>query len=192
MGVINLIVSVLFLIIAIVSIISYFQDKGGIKKTQTSILENLSYERVLTANELEKLNKLYKLDLASNTPIYSLTGCVGYIVLESNGGGRKEWLIADVLVANKSANLLMKKNIDLEKAVMDEDTIKPKIDDINKRLEVNTITEDQAQKEVEQINGKYFNSTIEFVIANPLKKDKPVYLLNYRGGEMAKTVNLLD
>lgn len=191
MGIINLTISLVFLVVGIISMISYTQNKGEIKNTQTDILKNLSHERVLTANELEKINILYKLDLVGNTPVYSLTGGVGYIVLESDGGGRKEWLIANVLVANKSAKLLMKKNIDLEEVVIVEDKIKPKIDAINKRLEVKKITVEQAKKEAEQIIEKYSNNTIEFVIANPLRKDKPVYLLNYKEGEMAKTVNLL-
>ncbi len=191
MGVINIIIFVVFLVISIISIVSYFQNKGAIKKTQTDILKNLKHERELTANEQEKVKKLYNLNLPNNTPVYSLTGGVGYILLEDEGGGRKEWLIANVLIANVSTNLLNKKNISLEEAIMDKNKIQPKIDAINKQLQVNSISEEQAKKEAEQIIGKYSNNTIEFVIANPSRKDKPVYLLNYTGGEMAKTVNLL-
>jgi hypothetical protein len=191
MGILNLIFFLIFLVEGIISMVSYSQSKGEMKTTQVNILENLKPERVLTANELEDMKRRYKLNLDSKTPVYSLTGGVGYIVLESNGAGRKEWLIADVLVAPKSATLLEKKSVRLEEAVMDEDKIKPKIDDINKRLEVEEITEDQAQKEAEQILEKYLNNTIEFVIANPLRKDKPVHLLNYKGRDMEKTVNLL-
>jgi hypothetical protein len=191
MGILTLIFFLIFLVVGIISMVSYSQSKGEMKTTQVNILENLKPERVLTANELEDMKRRYKLNLDSKTPVYSLTGGVGYIVLESNGAGRKEWLIADVLVAPKSATLLEKKSVRLEEAVMDEDKIKPKIDDINKRLEVEEITEDQAQKEAEQILEKYLNNTIEFVIANPLRKDKPVHLLNYKGRDMEKTVNLL-
>ena len=39
---------------------------------------------------------------------------------------------------------------------------------------------------------KYIN-TIEFVIANPLKKEKPVYLLSYKNNDEMKTpINLLN
>jgi len=192
MEIVSLILGLIVATFSIISLISYFRNKGGLKKAQTSILENLSYERLITAHELEKLNKLYKLGLDSNTPIYSLTGSVGYVLLESNGGGVKEWLIADVLVANKSVNLLKKNNIDLEDAVVDDDAVESEIDDINNQLKINAVTEEHAVKEVEQILEKYSNNTIEFVIANPLRKHKPVHLLSYRNSKMPKAVNLLD
>lgn len=191
MGLINLIVMLVVLVLGGIVLIGYFQDKGEMKITQTNILENLSPQRMLTGNERQNIKKLYKLNLPNNTPVYSLTGSVGYIVLETNGAGNKEWLIANVLVANKSAILLNKNNIKLEEMVMNDEENQPKIEALNKRLAANEITEEQAIEEANQIIEKYINHTIEFIIAEPSRKDKPVYLLNYNDGEMAETVNLI-
>lgn len=75
---------------------------------------------------------------------------------------------------------------------MKDNEINPKIDAINQRLNDQTITEEEAKKEAELLFEKYINNTIEFVIANPLKKDKPVYLLSYKNKEITSPINLLD
>ena len=191
MGVLQLIIFVIVFVVGIFSVISYYQDKGEMKRTQSILLENLSPERVLTGKEIESLKKLYKVDLERNTPVYSLTGSVGYIVFETNGQGQKEWQIADVLIANKSIKLLVKKGIALENYIFSEDEINPQIDVLNQKLEAEELTEKEAKEEANLILEKYTNNKIDFVIANPLKKNKPVYILNYKNSEMTAPLNLL-
>ena len=191
MGVIQLIIFGIMFIVGLISVISYYQDKGDMKKTQSSILENLNHERILTGKEIESLKKLYKINLNRNTPVYSLTGSIGYIVFETNGQGQKEWQIANVLIANKSVKILEKKGISLGKYIMNENEVNPKIDTLNKRLQAEEITEKQARQEADLLFEKYINNKIDFVIANPLKKDKPVYLLSYKNPEMKTPLNLL-
>jgi len=191
MGIINLILFAFMLIIGIISIVGYYQDKGEMKKTQSKILENLSSERILTEKEVALIKKVYKITLNNNTPVYSLTGSVGYIVLETNGNGQKEWLIDNVLIANKSIKILAKKGISLEEAIMKDNEVNPKIDALNKNLKTNKITEEEAKVKLDLILEKYLNNTIEFIIANPMKKDKPVYLLSYKSNEMEKATHLL-
>lgn len=191
MGIIQLIIFVIIFIVGLISVISYYQDKGDMKRTQSSLLENLSHERVLTGKEIENIKKIYKINLDRNTPVYSLTGSVGYIVFETNGQGQKEWQIANILIANKSVKILEKKDIFLEKSMMNENEVNPKIDALNKELEADKITEEEAKREANLIFEKYINNKIDFIIANPLKKDKPVYLLSYKNNEMKTPLNLL-
>ena len=191
MGYIKLILFAIMLVVGIISVISYYQNKGDIKRTQSSILEDLTHDRVLTGREIDNLKKLYKIKLEQNTPVYSITGTVGYIVFETNGQGQKEWQIANVLIANKSAKILAKKNIALEQFIVDDKDVNPKIEALNKELEANTITEEEATAKANIIFEKYINNTIEFVIANPSKKEKPVYVLSYKSHEMVTPVNLL-
>ncbi|WP_346882209.1 hypothetical protein [uncultured Algibacter sp.] len=191
MGIIQLIIFVIIFIVGLISVISYYQDKGDMKRTQSSLLENLSHERVLTGKEIENIKKIYKINLDRNTPVYSLTGSVGYIVFETNGQGQKEWQIANILIANKSVKILEKKDIFLEKSIMNENEVNPKIDALNKELEADKITEEEAKREANLIFEKYINNKIDFIVANPLKKDKPVYLLSYKNNEMKTPLNLL-
>ncbi len=191
MGILQLIIFGIMFIVGLISVISYYQDKGDMKRTQSDILENLNHERVLTGQEIESIKKTYKINLDKNTLVYSLTGSVGYILFETNGQGQKEWQIANVLIANKSAKILEKKGISLEKAIMNENEVNSKIDAINKRLEAEEITEEEAKEEAELLFEKYINNKIDFVMANPLKKDKPVYVLSYKNNEMKTPLNLL-
>ncbi|TVZ08680.1 hypothetical protein JM80_1180 [Cellulophaga sp. RHA_52] len=191
MGYIKLILFAIMLVVGIISIISYYQGKGDMKKTQASILENLSHDRVLTQKETDTLKKLYKIKLEHNTPVYSISGTVGYIVFETNGQGQKEWQIGGVIIANKSAKILAKKNIALEQFIVNDKDVNPKIEALNKELEANTITEEEANAKANIIFEKYTNNTIEFVIANPSKKEKPVYVLSYKSNNMTTPVNLL-
>ena len=191
MGYIKLILFAIMLVVGIISVINYYQNKGDIKRTQASILENLSHDRVVTGREIDTLKKLYKINLDRNTPVYSITGTVGYIVFETNGQGQKEWQIGGVIIANKSAKILAKKNIALEQFIVDEKDVNPKIEALNKELEANTSTEEEANAKANIIFEKYTNNTIEFVIANPSKKEKPVYVLSYKSLEMVTPVNLL-
>ncbi|MGJ8734107.1 MAG: hypothetical protein ACSHW4_13210 [Cellulophaga sp.] len=191
MGYIKLILFAIMLVVGIISIINYYQGKGDMKRTQASILENLTHDRVLTEKEIDSLKKLYKIKLERNTPVYSISGTVGYIVFETNGQGQKEWQIGGVIIANKSAKILAKKNIALEQFIVNDKDVNPKIEALNKELEANTITEEEATAKANIIFEKYTNNTIEFVIANPLKKEKPVYVLSYKSNDMVTSVNLL-
>ncbi len=191
MGTIQLILFVIMFIIGLISVVSYYKDKGQMKKTQSSLLEGLTSERGLTEKEVDEIKKTYKINLDRNTPVYSLTGSVGYIVFETNGHGQKEWQIANVLIANKSIKILEKNDIYLQDLIMSENEINTKIDIINKNLNDKKITEEEAKKEAELIFKKYINNTIDFVIANPSKKDKPVYLLSYKNEEIQTSINLL-
>ncbi|PKB43068.1 hypothetical protein AX016_1251 [Cellulophaga sp. RHA19] len=191
MGYIKLILFAIMLVVGIISIINYYQGKGDMKRTQASILENLTHDRVLTEKEIDSLKKLYKIKLERNTPVYSISGTVGYIVFETNGQGQKEWQIGGVIIANKSAKILAKKNIALEQFIVNDKDVNPKIEALNKELEANTITEEEATAKANIIFEKYTNNTIEFVIANPLKKEKPVYVLSYKNNDMVTPVNLL-
>ena len=192
MGILQLIIFGIMFVVGLISVISYYQDKGDMKKNQSSLLENLKHERVVTGKEIENIKKLYKINLDRNTPVYSLTGGVGYIVFETNGQGQKEWQIANVLIANKSVKFLEKNGISLEEAIMNENEINPKIDILNKKIEAEEITEKQAKEEADLLFKKYINNKIYFVIANPLKKHKPVYLLSYKNNEMTTPLNFLD
>lgn len=109
MGIVQLIIFGIMFVIGLISVFSYYQDKGDMKRTQSSLLESLTSERILTGKEIDSMKKLYKINLDRNTPVYSLTGSVGYIVFETNGHGQKEWQIANVLIANKSIKILEKK-----------------------------------------------------------------------------------
>ncbi|MEP0213911.1 MAG: hypothetical protein ABJD66_11885 [Cellulophaga sp.] len=191
MGYIKLILFAIMLVVGIISIINYYQGKGDMKRTQASILENLTHDRVLTEKEIDSLKKLYKIKLERNTPVYSISGTVGYIVFETNGQGQKEWQIGGVIIANKSAKILAKKNIALEQFIVNDKDVNPKIEALNKELEANTITEEEATAKANIIFEKYTNNTIEFVIANPSKKEKPVYVLSYKSNDMVTPVNLL-
>ncbi|MDO6491704.1 MULTISPECIES: hypothetical protein [unclassified Cellulophaga] len=191
MGYIKLILFAIMLVVGIISIINYYQGKGDMKRTQASILENLTHDRVLTEKEIDSLKKLYKIKLERNTPVYSISGTVGYIVFETNGQGQKEWQIGGVIIANKSAKILAKKNIALEQFIVNDKDVNPKIEALNKELEANTITEEEATAKANIMFEKYTNNTIEFVIANPSKKEKPVYVLSYKSNDMVTPVNLL-
>ncbi len=191
MATIQLIVFAIMFVIGLISVVSYYQNKGDMKRTQSSLLEELSSERMLTGKEIDTIKKLYKINLENNTPVYSLTGSVGYILFETNGQGQKEWQIANILVANKSVKILEKKGISLDNYIVDENDINPKIEAINKELEAQKITEEEAQEKANLIFEKYNNHTIDFILANPSKKDKPVYLLNYQNNEMESPINLL-
>ena len=191
MGTIQLIIFAIMFIIGLISVISYYQDKGEMKRTQSSLLETLSTERTLTGKEIDTIKKIYKIKLDRTTPVYSLTGSIGYILFETNGQGQKEWQIADILIANKSVKILSKKGVSLESLLMNEHEVNPKIEALNKELEADKITITEAKEKASIILEKYTNNKMEFIIANPSKKDKPVYLISFKSNDMTSSLNLL-
>lgn len=180
MEVLYFLLSIVFAIYIIYTSITYYQKMFSLKRKHAEKARKLQPIRKITEQEIERFKKIYKKNVSINTPVYKVKGAINCLTYKNRYNEHKQYSIDDVRINWRSTRRLAKKDVG-----MNLSTYNPKAEEIHKKLmelnelvEAETISKDEIQKRMVEIEEQYCQSEVEFAFAEADIESKPAYLLS--------------
>ncbi len=169
---------IVVLVLSAVSVAMYFSNRSGLKKEHAEKIAELEPIRRMELSDVEKFHAAYRKKVPTGTPVYRVTGSVGYISIRTQGGESREYVIGGIRIASRSVTRLGKRDIGirLDEYLPDTEGLNKALDELNIRVASNEISEDQVKEKAEELADRYCNHTIEFAFTKDDVSKAPAFI----------------
>lgn len=173
-------------ILSIVSLVSYFSNRGRAKKSHAEVLAELKPARQADYSDVERFKEVYKKDLTHGTPVFTYQGAVEYIGIEVNHAEQREYSIGDIRIHNASVHRMGKKDIGLHLAdhLPETEKFNAAISELKERSEAQKMSDEQVGVEVEELLNKYCLHSFDFVFLKDDFGNQAAYIIAFDNWKM--------